>query len=267
MRIGFICFIFLFFGCRGDIRNFDDGEFITNRPENIEYKKKLELLLTQRDSIERGDYPILPPNLSEDPVSVDTVDNVRRVTVKINNGQDAVFNDIISHHEYKAFDNLRRIVYLRIVTKERWVLKGICIDEGNQFEVCRGGISSNEYVYDWAFSPDWRYLLRVGDIDDEVHGWSIVDLENGAEGKVANIKYSEFVVLPRWISPEEFSFTVAEMPFKEGVKYTKDYSLYRSILRGSPDLSFFRYDIMYLKTYVMHVKGYLISEKYSKIQM
>lgn len=263
----FLICVLLLSGCRKDIRTFEDGEFITEKPDYAQYTNRLKSFLTRMDSIERGDFPILPPNLSIDPVYIDTIEGIRQILINTSQDHDPVFRDVVDRYEFRAYDASSNIAYIREVSSSGWSVKGILLEEGNQFELCRGGLSSQNYVYDWEFSPSRKYLLKVGDLDNESHGWSLVNLETGAEGKMTYKKHYEILVEPKWVSEEEFTFSVVEMPFINGYR-VEDYSDYRSILREDfLDFYKLKYNFLFIRKYRMHVKGYMISESFSKVDI
>lgn len=260
---------------------FTDGKDLTQTVEYKTYRTELEKFLTCLDSIKYKSDPIVPPgNGHLNYIEFDTsYDNVVEISIRTGENSYAKFRNSLNDHDYNrdsinfkfsAFDTKNNIIYMTERKRNDYLrLFGISLNTGNQFTVYE---NLNKSLYDrmftWTFSPDFKYLLKTGDlepnqIDGNIYGWSLVNLTDGSEGKVKYKRYKEFISNPQWIDNETFKYTLLEIPFKPGEIYTKDYRLYYALLYNEPlpDGIKMKYlKIIYPQVLTFNVKGYLISQ-------
>jgi hypothetical protein len=255
---------------------FTDGEDLTKTEKYRNYRNELQLFLTCSDSMMYSETAVVPPNNSHmSYLEFDTAhDNTVEITVIIgsdkyikfknyNNGGDSVkFN-------FAAFDSKMSIIYMtERKSHEYFRLFGISLFSGNQFTVYdKVNKSMYERMFSWKFSPDFKYLLKTGDLEpnhpDNLYGWSMVNLTDGSEGKVRYKRHKEFISNPEWVDNETFKYTLLEMPFKKGELYDKDYRLYYALLNDEPlpDGFKMKYNkVVYPEVLTFTVKGQLISK-------
>ena len=259
---------------------FVDGQDISQTQEYKQYRQELELFLTSMDSIKYKTQPVVPPrNGHLNHMEFDsTNDNTIDIIISLGNDREVKFNNSLLDHDYNkdsvnyrfaAFDSKFNIIYLIERKKNDYLrLFGISVITGNQFTVYEN-INSSMYdrMFTWSFSPDFKYLLKTGDLEpghqDNLYGWSLVNLTDGTEGKVKYKRYKEFISNPMWMDNETFRYTLLEMPFKPGEMYNRDYRLYYALLHNEPLPEGFKlkyHKVIYPKVLTFNVKGYMISE-------
>ena len=259
-------------------REFVDGIDLTDNQQYKTYRKELEVYLMSLDSIMYGIKPVTPPQnhhlsyLEFDTLYDESVD----IVVKYGENYHKKFRNYINNYNgdsasysIAAFDSKHCIMYLKEYKKNNSVrLFGISLPTGNQFTVYeKNNQSFYDRMYSWSFSPEYDYLLKTGDLEsgkeDNLYGWSMVNLKDGSEGKVRYKRYKEFISNPQWIDKETFKYTLLEIPFKSGDYYNKDYRLYYALLNNEPlpeGIKLKYFDVIYPKVLTFNVKGYLISE-------
>ncbi len=256
-----------------------DGEDMSKAEPYKYYELCLKSMLTVPDSMNFGMGPVLPPNSNmESKIFIDTlVDETIEHTVTTDGGMNIVFRNLtnpevyseVESYEFRAYDSKNNIVYF-LNRKESGYFRlfGISLNTGNQFTVYINDSGSKyERMYSWKFSPDMDYLLKSGDLDNDIYGWSLVNLSNGQEGQAKFERYYYFVDNIKWTGIDQFSYVLIEIPFMDGVKYDKDYELYYSLMEGNPLPGIrLKGDNMYPVTYVLDVKGNLISERMTEVR-
>ena len=253
-------------------REFVDGEDLSNTQSSREYRSRLNSFLTYKDSmLAELPEPIMPVRFNYDGyINQDTlVDGFIQIRIEVNQNHVIYFRDSESiKYSLKAYDNRTSVVYIAERIKNNYLrVFGVSLNTGNQFELYSNYfIGSHNKMYEWCFSPDYKYLLKTGDIG-EIYGWSIVNLKDGSEGMVKFDKYEEFITSPKWINNEKFQYTLTSIPFKKGHVYRKDYLFFYSLLQGKPlpgvELNG---DYLYPTQYIMDVKGHLYSERMSQFK-
>lgn len=266
--------------CRNVDHEFVDGEDMSQKEPHKYYELCLRSMLTNPDSMNFGLGPVVPPiNSLDTKVYHDTLgDQTIELRLMTDEGWDIVFtnftnpetyNDIESY-EFRAYDSKNNIAYI-LHRKQYGNFRffGVSLNTGNQFTVyVNDSRSSDEKMYSWKYSPDMDYLLKSGDLDNDIYGWSLVTLKNGQEGQAMFERYTEFVTNIKWASLDQFSYVLTKIPFKEGYKYDKDYEFYNSLVAGEPSASLrLNGDHLYPVTYILDVKGHLISEKMTEVKI
>lgn len=259
-----------------DLKSFDDGHF-NNSQEFYKYKDRLNVLLTNPDTMFNCEDIIVPDGFELDKfVFWDTLPAGNpRTTILLSNGKTMSFVDLNNPEEtnvligwnISGYDSQNHVMYL---TEEREYgfsrFFGVNLYTGNMFTVYESNAGGeNEWMYGWSFSPDMKYLLKTGDLDNGEYGWSLVNLSNGIEFKKLYKQYFEFVEDPEWIKNDQFKIFYTKIPFKEGYEYTQDYAFYNSIKEGRKFQDIIlTHDYFMSKEQVFDLKANLISEQFFK---
>ena len=262
--------------CSGpDVQNFDDGKFVLDQ-RSEDYKSRLRDLLTNPDTMVIGSDVILPPNFNiKGIVSEDTLPSGNISTkVLLSNGSVLTFNDSTSPEfdnmlawTIKGYDSYNNVLYImRNESYGFYRFFGINLYTGNEFTVYDGNPGGeNDWMYEWDFSPDMKYLLKAGDLDNNEYGWSLVNLSNGIEFKKLHERYFEFATEPRWIGSDRFKVSYTKLPFVEGHEYTEDYAFFYSVRDGRKFQDvLLTCDYFLSKKQIFDLNGKLISEQFSK---
>jgi hypothetical protein len=255
-------------------REFIDGEDLSKTRAFKEYRLNLESFLKIPDSMQRiNQGPILPPNIDSMYWKSEAIveNGEKELRIVSDGGQKVYFRNLtkvdkkdnIIKYEFKAYDSKYRIAYI-MESREYGYFRifGVSLNTGNQFNVY---INSNARMYDkmytWNFSPDFNYLLKTGDLDDGMYGWSIINLEDGIEGKIKFKRYQEFITKPKWIDNKTFGYTYFEIPFKNKI-YNKDYAYFYSLMNRNPlpEVELNKQNL-YPVEYIIDTKGRILSEK------
>jgi hypothetical protein len=266
--------------CSDKGQQLDDGKFITNTDEYRDYRLELQSFLTNPDSMKREVLdPILPPVKAHDfNVDQDTlVTGETVITIKTNKGGYVTLKDIIvggdgfynTYYSLKAFDSKNQVAYILEKKKDGYFrVFGVSVETGNQFTVYQSSVKNrNQFMYEWTFSPDQERLLKTGDIDQEIYGWSLTDVKTGIESKVSFERYREFIIKPMWINKDQFKYTYIEIPFMKGQYYNKGYEYFYSLMNQNPMAGIkLKYDYLYSEDYVLDRRGYIVSQKTNTIQ-
>lgn len=263
-------------------REFEDGRDLTVTESYKNYRNELELFLTSPDSMIYGSKPVVPPNNSHvNYLEFDTsYDNSVEIMVRTGSDNYIKFKNYNNDSDtvkfnFAAFDSKLCIIYMtERKSHEYFRLFGISLNSGNQFTVYdKTNKSMYERMFSWKFSPDFKYLLKTGDLEpnhpDNLYGWSMVNLTDGSEGKVRYKRHKEFISNPEWIDNETFKYTLLEIPFKKGESYDKDYRLYYALLHDEPIPDGFKMKynkVLYPEVLTFTVKGHLISKKMYEYQ-
>jgi hypothetical protein len=240
--------------CRNVDHEFVDGEDMSKKEPYKYYELCLRSMLTNPDSMNFGLGPVVPPiNSLNSKVFHDTlVDQTIELRLMTDDGMNIVFRNLtnpeiyndIESYEFKAYDSKNNIVYLSHKKQYGYFrFFGVSLNTGNQFTVYVNDTrSSNEKMYSWKYSPDMDYLLKSGDLDNDIYGWGLVTLKNG--------------------------YVLTKIPFRDGYKYDKDYEFYYSLMEGNalPGIRL-NGDYLYPVTYILDVKGHLISEKMTEVRI
>lgn len=266
--------------CRNVDHEFIDGEDMSQKEPHKYYELCLRSMLTVPDSMNFGVGPVVPPvNNLDSKVFYDTLaDQTIELRLMTDDGWDIVFRNLtnpeiyddIESYEFRAYDSKNNIVYLLNRHQHGYFrFFGVSLNTGNQFTVyVNDSRSSEEKMYSWKYSPDMDYLLKSGDLDNDIYGWSLVNLSNGQEGQAQFERYREFVSNIKWVAFDQFSYVLTDIPFWEGYKYDKSYEFYYSLMEGNPLPGIrLKGDKLYPKTYILDVKGHLISEKMTEVQI
>jgi len=273
-------FLFRIPSCVNVDREFIDGEDISITQPYKYYEICLNSMLAVPDSMISGDGPVLPPvkdlNLK---VYQDTlVDGTIEIRVITNDGMSIYFRNLtdpegfkeLISYKFRAYDSENGNAYF-LEKRDGGYFRffGINMSTGNQFNVYVNDLKGRfEKMYYWKFSPNMDYLLKAGDLDNDIYGWSLVNLKNGQEGMARFERYEEFITSIKWSGVDQFSYVLTKIPFKEGYKYTKDYRFYYSLVDGNPLPGIpLKGDYLYPVTYVLDVKGHLISEKLKEVRI
>ncbi len=273
-------FLFRIPSCINVDREFIDGEDISKTNPYKYYKICLNSMLVVPDSMVSGDGPLLPPreNLNLKVYQDTLVDGTIEIRVITSEGLTIYFRNLMDpegfkeliSYKFRAYDSENGISYFLEKRDDGYYrFFGIKMENGNQFNVYVNDLRSRfEKMYSWKFSPDGNYLLKAGDLDNDIYGWSLVNLKNGQEGIARFERYEEFVTNIKWSGTDKFSYVLTKIPFKEGYKYTKDYKFYYSLVDGNPFPGVeLKGDYMYPVTYVLDVKGHLISERLTEVKI
>lgn len=266
--------------CRNVDHEFVDGEDMSKKEPYKYYELCLRSMLTNPDSMNFGLGPVVPPiNSLNSKVFHDTlVDQTIELRLMTDDGMNIVFRNLtnpeiynnVESYEFKAYDSKNNIVYLSHKKQYGYFrFFGVSLNTGNQFTVYVNDTrSSNEKMYSWKYSPDMDYLLKSGDLDNDIYGWGLVTLKNGQEGQAMFERYTEFVTNIKWVAFDQFSYVLTKIPFRDGYKYDKDYEFYYSLMEGNalPGIRL-NGDYLYPVTYILDVKGHLISEKMTEVRI
>lgn len=251
-------------------KRFEDGTDLSVTQEYRDYRSNLEAFLTITDSMFFGKYPILPPNSDESNYIQyrDISEFESQILVKTDD-QTITFTssgdpDVMIQYEFKAFDSKNRTVYM-IQKQEHFISRvfGISLDTGNQFTVYEDSPAGMyDEMYSWKFSPNFDYLLKVGDIGNDNYGWSIVNVKTGVEGLDTYVRYQEFIFDVKWIDSETFTYTYLQIPFKDGQIYDKDYRLFYALMNREafPEVTLAG-SYLYPVVYTADVKGRILSNR------
>ena len=264
-----------------DQNGFVDGTDLSKTNEFKNYELYLNTLVTVPDSMVNGIEPVIPPNSNLDNRLIqDTmVDGTIQIRVYTSDDREIYFRDLfdpvtyedVITYRFRGFDSRNGIIYMVENRKKDNYFRffGICLNNGNQFTVYdKDSRGINERMFSWKFSPDMKYLLKSGDLDNDTYGWSLVNLGDGVEGKAYFERYDEFITDIKWTGNDQFSYVLTKIPFKPGHKYDKDYEFFYSIMNGNP-IPWIQLngDVIYPVRYTLDVKGHLLSEKLLKIQL
>lgn len=243
------------------------------------YKARLSLFLNEADSMRNEvTSPILPEEYKIN-LSIRRLTAERYITtILADNLKILQFTDEVVDHPvfytFDAYDDQNRIVYISEVREHGFYsLFGISLATGETYTVYETTLlGGDQYIYEWKFSPDMRYLLKAGDfsyINDSglvnCYGWSIMDLSN-FKTEIHEVEpYKSYVTDLQWINNEQFKFNLTEIPYKDDFKYKEDNNTYYSILNhDSISKEDFSLDYVPVKDYTMDLKGQTISVKLIK---
>lgn len=252
------------------------GEAVSAKEMELDgYNSRLHNLLTIPDTMAMDYEPVIPPNFNlKDIISFkELAEGGQNTNIKLANGKEVHFIDSVSLDRedgglttwnFRGYDNINKVVYM--MKKESYdffKLFGVSLTTGNQFTVYDGNPGSeNEWMYGWSFSPDMKYLIKAGDLDNGEYGWSLVNLTNGIETKKLYDHYIEFIAEPWWKREGEFRIAYSRIPYVYGLEYLDDYKFYLLIKQKLPIRWFMLSTYEFItKEQIYNIKCEQISEK------
>ena len=255
------------------------GVEVTEQDQEFEiYLTKLDKLISNPETMVTTYDIVLPPKfdlnsiVKEDTLSSGNLNTV----ILLSNGKTLSFKDSINidredgnleRWSVRAYDINNNVLYMmKNESYGFFRFFGISLNTGNEFTVYNGNpADDNDWMYEYKFSPEMKYLAKAGDLDNKEYGWSVVDLSNGIESKKLYEHYVEFISEPWWKKNNEFRICYTRIPYVYGLEYKDDYKFYLSLKSGEAvRWSMFSTYELIDKEQIFNLKGNMISEKVLK---
>jgi hypothetical protein len=255
------------------------GVEVTEQDQEFEiYLTKLDRLISNPETMVTTYDIVLPPKFDLYSIVKDNkLPSGNIITnVLLSNGKTLSFKDSINgdredgnmeHWSVRAYDIKNNVLYMmKNESYGFFRFFGISLNTGNEFTVYDGNPGGdNDWMYEYKFSPEMKFLIKAGDLDNKEYGWSVVDLSNGVETKKLYEQYIEFISEPWWKRDGEFRISYNRIPYVYGLEYKDDYKFYLELKDGQAIrwsmLSTYEF---ITKEQIFNLKGNMISEKVLK---
>ena len=133
-----------------------------------------------------------------------------------------------------AYDNLYNTLYMAEVRKDsNYTVFGVCLNTGDIFDLwVNDTLTSAEKQYTYAFSPNYRWLLKTA-VNDGFYSCYLLDVSTGNEMTFienSTSKYTHFAIHPKWNNNSDFSFVEVNLEY-DGAVNDKDYNVFLAALK------------------------------------